>query len=167
LAAIGKMLGQLNEIWRTRGTASTPCEKLTPGHWTEKTTIVPVQWEQALGAALTGIEGPESSPELAAWLRSIGEPLELYRSIARENRASALVYTAPRTVRLLLTRLGEAETRSLLARFWGLATPAYTAVEEARSFLNFLNSLHLTIPGLDADVAGDLNMLDQNDTVLQ
>jgi uncharacterized protein len=167
LAAIGKMLGQINEIWRTRGAASTPRPKFIPTNRTEKSTITPLEWEQALGVALTGIKGPELPPKLTSWLRSVKEPLELYRGIARENRASALVYTAPRTVRLLLTRLGEAETRGLLARFWSLATPAYTAVEEARSFLSFLLSIHLTIPGLYTDIAGDMDMLEQDGITLQ
>src|ERR1700722_20037837 len=153
LAAIGKMLGKLAEIWETRGTASTPRPKFAGMDRTEETTISPATWEQALGAALTGIEEPDLPPEFAAWLRSVEKPLELYRSIAQENRASSLVYTAPRTVRLLLIRLGESGTRPLLARFWKQATPAYTAIEETRSFLNFLLTIHLTIPGLCADIA--------------
>jgi hypothetical protein len=118
-------------------------------------------WEYAIGAAVTGFEEPDLPPELMNWIWSAQIPLELYRSLAQESRASSLVFTAPRTIRLLLTCLGEAETRRVLARFWHHTTPTYTSIEEAFAFLGFLSSTHLNVPDLNVSIASDRNVLNQ------
>jgi hypothetical protein len=115
----------------------------------------------ALGAAVTEIATPDLPAEFADWVRAAEIPLALYRTYARETRASSLVDTAPRTIRTLLRRLGEARTRALLADFWRRATPAYSSLEDGWAFLDFVCSADLTLPGLDSDIAGDRALLVQ------
>jgi uncharacterized protein (UPF0276 family) len=158
LNAIGKMLEHLNRIWETRvhvTAATAQRTALAPAH----DSLIPALWEHALGAAVTGIAPPRHGPELANWLHSAEPALDLYRYLAQEGRASALVETAPRTISSLLTNMGEAGTRCVLGQFWGVATPAYTSAEEARAFLDFLSSGDFAIPHLDADIAGDRRRL--------
>jgi len=163
LTAISALLGQLNTIWATRGRAAGPLR-----HRPEfarvpavADAVTPALWEYVLGAAVTGTAGPDLSPELADWVHSAEASLDLYRYLAQEGRASSLVATAPNTIRSLLIRLGEAQTRHLLARFWRHATPAYTLAEEARAFLDFLSGAGLAVPGLEANIASDQRLLDQ------
>jgi hypothetical protein len=112
-----------------------------------------------LGAAVTGTQPPQHPLELAAWFNSAQPALELYKYLAQEGRASALVETAPRTIRSLLTSMGEARTREVLGQFWCVATPAYTSTEEAWAFLDFLSAGDLAIPQLVADIADDRSRL--------
>ena len=79
-------------------------------------------------------------PELESWFHSAEPALDLYRYLVQEGRASALVETAPRTIRSLLTSMGEAGTRQVLGQFWRETTPAYTSAEEAWAFLDFLST---------------------------
>jgi len=157
LDAIGRMLGQLNDIWATRVRNAGPLP-LPPATITTD-TMNPVDWERVLGAAVTGMDTPALPDALAEWARMAARPLSLYKTLAQETRASALVDTAPRTIRTLLRQMGEARTRDLLARFWRTAAPAYAAADEARAFLRFVNDAAL--PGLTDDIASDHALLDE------
>jgi uncharacterized protein (UPF0276 family) len=163
LAAIETLLGRLNDVWAARPRTVAPVDRAQPVAWNGGAgeTITPAMWESAIGAAVTGLEHEILPADFADWTRSAERPLELYRFLAREGRACALVDTAPRTIRALLTALGEARTRHLLGRFWLGSAPAYTNTEEARAFLNFLATANTEVPGIAADVAGDRNALDQ------
>jgi hypothetical protein len=161
LMAIGALLGHLNDVWATRGRSAEPQKRHPRSVRISRPLdpVTPAMWENALGATVTGFCEPNLVPELTNWIRFAERPLELYRYLAQEGRASSLVFTAPRTLRLLLTHLGEAETRLVLAHFWRCAAPAYTSTEEALAFLDFLSCLHLAIPQLDASIATDRDSL--------
>jgi uncharacterized protein (UPF0276 family) len=155
LPAIADMLGKINDIWNApRYAAAAPAEAAAAPP-EDACAIPPALWESALGASLTGLPRPAVPPAFAQWLQAAQAPLDLYTFLAEENRASALVATAPRTIRLLLTALGERATRALLAQFWRHATPSYTAAEEASAFLAFIKRTSLSIPGLNAAVRSD------------
>jgi hypothetical protein len=47
----------------------------------------------------------------------------------------------------------------LLAQFWHVTTAAYTSVEEAVAFLDFLSTCDVAIPLLDADITADRNRM--------
>ncbi|WP_371734299.1 DUF692 family multinuclear iron-containing protein [Acidisphaera sp. S103] len=158
LPAIGKMLERLNRIWET-AVRSAAVVTDNPACTRTVDPVTPSLWEHALGAALTGTEPPAYPPELANWFHSAEPALELYRYLAQEGRASALVDTAPRTIRSLLTNMGEARTRDVLGQFWRVATPAYTSSEEALAFLDFLSAGGFAEPRLDADIASDRSRL--------
>jgi hypothetical protein len=99
--------------------------------------------------------------DFADWAHAAEQALRLYRFLAQEGRACALVDTAPRTIRSLLSTLGEAQTRDLLASFWIRSAPAYTNAQEARAFLEYLSSVDLAVPNLATDVANDKAALEQ------
>jgi uncharacterized protein (UPF0276 family) len=157
LPAIAKMLGRLNDIWAMRAAAPpvsvTARQQRAPMELTDP--IDPALWEALLGAAVTGRTGPKLPPELVAWMSQAEAPLSLYRFLAQEGRASALVTSVPRTIRLLLHSLGEMQTRGILAQFWRVAAPAYTSAEEGRGFLDFILCAGDAMPGLHAAVAVD------------
>jgi len=154
LPKIAKMLEHFNRIWQTRAR-----HVVTAKHCNRPAStcdaITPPLWEHALGAAVTGTTAPRPPPELETWFHAAAPALELYRFLAHEARASALVDTAPHTIRSLLTAMGEAGTRQVLAQFWCVMTPAYTSAEEAQAFLDFLSTGDFAIPRLDADIASD------------
>ena len=163
LSAISAVLSQLNDIWSTRVIKSDPIKPrplLVPVGIVND-GIIPALWECALGAAVVNIEGPDLPPALAKWMVSMEPALELYRFLAQEGRASALVETASRTIRSLLRHLGEATTRDLLARFWCHTTPAYSTAEEAYAFLDFVSNVRPMVPDLLADIARDRCWLSQ------
>jgi uncharacterized protein (UPF0276 family) len=92
LTAIGAMLGELNDIWVTRGSAA---HRLEHRPLPERIAglpdpVTPAMWESALGAVVTGLEKPVLPPELMDWMRSAETSLEFYRYLAQENRASSL-----------------------------------------------------------------------------
>jgi uncharacterized protein (UPF0276 family) len=158
LPRIAKMLEHLNRIWQTRAHKAVTvkvCNRPAPAC----DAVTPPLWEHALGAAVTGTRPPRAPPELEPWFHGAAPALELYRFLAQEARASALVDTAPRTIRSLLAAKGEARTRQLLAQFWHVTMPAYTSVEEAVAFLDFLSTCDVAIPLLDADITADRNRM--------
>ncbi len=157
LDAIGKMLSRLNDIWAIRARSTGPVPPRPAAITTD--TMNSVDWERVLGAAVTGMGPPASPDALAEWARMAARPLSLYKTLAQETRASALVDTAPHTILTLLRQMGEARTRDLLARFWRTAAPAYAAADEARAFLRFVNDAAL--PGLADDIASDHALLDE------
>ena len=160
LSAIAACLGQLNDIWAARPSAPAPVER-RQSFAGSPATITPDLWEAAIGAAITGCEPPELPPDFTGWTQSAERPLALYRFLAQEGRACALVDTAPRTIRSLLTTLGEAQTRDLLGAFWIRSAPAYTNAQEAWAFLEYLCTVDLAVPELAADVANDKAALEQ------
>lgn len=163
LASIGKLLGQLNSVWATRAPSPAPARDpaavARPAAPAEPFTSA--MWESALGAAVTGLTAPALPPGLTAWVGSADRQLGLYRGLAGETRASSLVESTPRTIRAILRHSGEAQTRELLRRFWRHATPAYTIVEDAWCFLDFVSHAGLNIPGLADDIASDSSFLTQ------
>jgi len=160
LPAIAKMLGELNDIWKTytgaAGRIAAPALRQAPAMPDE---IAPGLWEQALGAAVNAMPAPALPPNLARWISLADAPLALYTFLAQEGRASSLVMSAPRTVRALLRSLGEADTRALLAQFWSQSAPAYTTAEEGRKFLGFLSFTTVPVAGLHTEMSADLRNL--------
>ena len=160
LSAIATCLGRLNDIWAARRDVAVPVER--PRSFIESLdAITPPVWEAAIGAAITGSEPPGLPPGFVDWTRSAEQSLALYRFLAQEGRACALVDTAPRTIRCLLRTLGEAQTRNLLGEYWSRTPPAYTNAQEASGFLAYLCSVDPAVPGLAADVAEDKAALEQ------
>jgi hypothetical protein len=98
-------------------------------------------------------------PELERWADTAAPAISLYRHLVEESRASSLVFTAPRTIRLLLHGAGASRTRRILSDFWGRVPPAYTGVEEAEAFLDFMSSAGLDVPGLGEAMLQDRSML--------
>jgi len=156
LPAIAAMLGRLNDIWATyAGAPIPPCPSRDIGAIRHASALPPALWETALGAAITGHGYADQPADFADWVASAQKPLALYRFLAQEGRASALVSTAPGTIERLLTSLGERATRDLLAAFWTHAAPAYTAAEDASIFLAFVARSGVAIEGLDAVITED------------
>jgi len=160
LSAIATCLGQLNDIWTARPQTLAPVKRRQSLAGSPD-TMDPALWEAVIGAAITGCEPPELPPDFVDWTQSAELPLALYRFLAQEGRACALVDTAPRTIRSLLTTLGEAQTRDLLGAFWIRSAPAYTNAQEAWAFLEYLRTVDLAVPGLAADVANDKQSLER------
>ncbi len=163
LSAIGTCLGQLNDIWARRARMDVAGDRRSGIDSADPVVdrVAPSVWEGVVGACVTGLNRPEMPPGLADWLRSAKDSLALYQYLANEGRACALVDTAPRTIVSLLTHLGEARTRDLLAGFWTRFAPAFTNAEEARAFLDYMCGVDLALPGLGADVANDRVALDR------
>jgi uncharacterized protein (UPF0276 family) len=163
LCAIGRQLEVLNEVWDRRSSLVRACQQHrspfsnTSSH-VRAESWEPNEWEALLGSAVTGLASrvPEN---LAGWWSNARPAVDLYRHLASEGRASMLVATAGRTVRLLLRHYGSTTTRSLLSRFLLESPPAYTAVDEGRAFLQFVGRSEVTVPGVKQAVADDEDML--------
>lgn len=142
LTAIAKQLGQIKDLWNTR---------LDSGRWDVRPSHIrptissqcggdPEGWERLLGCAINGLPEPMIDDSTAEWWRSAKPALDLYRMLAGEGRASAVLSGAPRTTRLLLQECGSAGARKILADFWRWSPPQYTAIDEARAFFRFLSA---------------------------
>ena len=157
LPALAGQLGALRDLWSRRG---RQVRSRAPGAWPEtEPALEPAEWEALLGNAVTGRPLPPVGESGAAWLESARRGLDLYRTLAQEGRASALAAAAPRTIRVLLSCLGRAGTRALLAEFWACSLPEAMAAEEARCFLRFLGERQPALPGLAEAMAGDLRLM--------
>jgi uncharacterized protein (UPF0276 family) len=161
LRPIGELLGQLNDAWATRAQVAAQAHDRSAIVGTGGMAVTSTMWESALGAAVAGTAAPDLPAEFADWVGAADEQLGLYRTLAGETRASSLVESTPRTIRSLLRHSGEARTRELLGRFWRHATPAYTIVEDAWCFLDFVSDAGVSMPGLAADIASDRSLLCQ------
>jgi uncharacterized protein (UPF0276 family) len=152
LHAIAKNLEQLRDIWNTRGNAAaTSC----PATAIATLRLAPPEWERLIGGALVSPVGIAPPRALRAWWRDAAPAIELYRALWAEGRGSALVVTAPRTMRLLLHTLGPPGTRRLLHAFHRAETPGYTAIDEARAFLPFALRAAAAVPGIDDAAVAD------------
>jgi uncharacterized protein (UPF0276 family) len=155
LAAIGRQLGQIKDLWNTRARDRERPPK-SPGAWpSTKPPLDPEAWSILLGSAASGLMPPALDEALAPWWRSAAPAVDLYRLLVGEGRASAVAAAVPRTTRLLLRRQGSASTRRLLTEFWRHSPQGYTVVDEARAFLRFLSAAEVALPGLAAAVAQD------------
>jgi uncharacterized protein (UPF0276 family) len=152
LRAIARNLEQLRAIWDTRGGAvetwSAPTEVAT-------LRVAPQEWERLIGGALVNPVAVAPPRALRSWWHDAAPAIELYRALWAEGRGSALVVTAPRTMRLLLHILGPPGTRRLLNAFHRAETPGYTAIDEARAFLPFALRTAAAVPGIDDAAAAD------------
>jgi uncharacterized protein (UPF0276 family) len=155
LDAIARQLGDIREIWNTRGTECEPISTETHSRSWTGPPVSPQTWETLLGTAISNLSEPPLVDMMAAWRSSAAPAVGLYRKLVGEARASALVSAAPRCTRLLLRAHGGAGTRRILAAFWRQSPPGYTAVDEARSFLRFLSQEYPTLPGLPEAMADD------------
>jgi hypothetical protein len=152
LAAIGEDLGRLRDIWAQRGRAIAPP---SPPADAVAMSLPPHVWERLIGGALVSSHAVPPVPALANWWDEAAPAIELYRALWAEGRGSALVVTAPRTLRLLLGWLGSTGTRRLLAAFNAAVAPGYTAIEEARAFLPFAATEAAALPGIGEAVTAD------------
>ncbi len=157
LGAIAASLGRINDIWSTRSRMARQADRVSPRHARQDgpASIAPAAWERTIGDAVTGLDGASPPASLVPWLRTADSALALYRYLVGEARASALVGTAPRSIRLLLVACGEAATRDMLRRFWRRQAPGYTAAEEASAFLDFIATADITVPGLPDAIVSD------------
>jgi hypothetical protein len=117
-------------------------------------SMTPELWETTLGAL---VSGATVESDLARTLnRDPG--LEIFRFLAAEARASAMVGTLPFTGRLLLLSLGEAPVRALLHGYWDTHNPQAFGSDEAIGFATYLQSHDLaeTVPFLHEVLAFDL-----------
>jgi uncharacterized protein (UPF0276 family) len=152
LAAIGRQLSQLRDLWNTRA-SDRQCHPKSAGAWrATETSLDPEAWSKLLGSAVSGLMPPALDEVLAPWWHSAGPALDLYRLLVSEGRASAVAAAAPRTTRLLLRQQGSESTRRLLTEFWRHTPQGYTAADEARAFLRFLSAARPAVSGL-AEVA--------------
>ena len=159
LAAIGKQLGRMHDLWNLRGRdAAANAGRSAP---TGAVPLAPETWETLLGCACNGRALPPLDAEMTAWWRAAAPSVDLYRTLVGEGRASAVSAAAPRTVRLLLGQGGEAATRGMLAAFWHQSPPGYTAGDEARALFRFLAATHSALPGLAEAMASDAAVLDE------
>lgn len=152
LHAIADNLQRLRDIWDTRGSATSATDPPKP---VASAHLAPSEWEQLIGGALVNPQAVTPRRALQSWWHDAAPAIELYRALWAEGRGSALVVTAPRTMRLLLQTLGPPGTRHLLARFHRTETPGYTAIDEARAFLPFALRVAAAIPGIDDAAACD------------
>jgi uncharacterized protein (UPF0276 family) len=159
LAAIGRQLGHIKELWNTRAPDRRPRPKSNAARPPREMPVDPESWSTLLGSAVTGLPLPALDCELIPWWDSAASALELYRLLIGENRASAVAAAAPRTMRLLLRQQGSAATRRLLVEFWRQSPQAYTATAEARAFLRFLLAADQTLLGLAEAAALELGEL--------
>ena len=152
LRAIGQELERLRDIWVWRGSAvATFCSPTT----VTTARLAVRDWEQLIGGALVGSQKAAPPRALQSWWDDAAPAIALYRALWAEGRGSALVVTAPRTIRLLQHALGPPGTRRLLETFHRLETPGYTAIDEARAFLPFALRAASAIPGIDDAVTSD------------
>jgi uncharacterized protein len=165
LSAIRRQLERLNDLWELRNKSVNGVWRQTPHHIGASARTADYSatgsWETLLGTNITGFAEQPPPESIAEWWRAAGPALDLYRHLAGEGRASMLVTTAPRTIRLLLRHLGSTASRQLLAKFWHASRAAYTAVDEGQAFLRFLSESELTVPGIIESVADDEAALTQ------
>jgi hypothetical protein len=162
LAAIGRQLGQMQDLWNTRGTSCAPGANASyqpPS--TEPSLVDPEAWETLLGCAIHGRPHRATDDATADWWRSAAPALKVYQKLVGESRASAVATAAPRTTRVLLTHCGGAGTRQIFAEFWCQSLPGYTSAEEARALFRFLRETRPYMPGLADAVASDADELDR------
>jgi hypothetical protein len=155
LAAIGRQLGEIKDLWDTLAKDRTWHPQSVAGCPSTDTPLDPEAWSTLLGSAVRGLMLPALDEALAAWWRSTAPALDLYRLLVGEGRASAVAAAAPRTTRLLLRQQGSATTRQRLAEFWRDSPQGYTAADEARAFLRFLLAADPALPGLTEAAAQD------------
>jgi uncharacterized protein len=147
----------LRDLWELRRESfnTRPSATLcTVVHAQKHATVSPELWENTLGAL---VSGAAVESELAKTLeRDPG--LEIFRFLAAEARASAVVGTLPFTGRLLLLSLGEAAVRALLHGYWDTHRPHAFGSDEAIGFAAYLKNheLEATIPFLREVLAFDL-----------
>lgn len=152
LRAIGNDLARLRDIWATRGTAVEAC---CPPTVAASARLSLRDWERLIGGALVNPQSSAPRRALQSWWDDAAPAIALYRKLWAEGRGSALVVTAPRTLRLLMSTLGPPGTRRLLERFHRTETPGYTAIDEARAFLPFAMRAAAALPGIDDAAMSD------------
>jgi uncharacterized protein (UPF0276 family) len=155
LAAIGRQLARVKDLWSTRATDRQWHPKTVAASPSTDMPLDPETWSKLLGCAVCGLTMPELDESLTAWWHSTTPALELYRLLVGEGRASAVAAAAPRATQLLLRRQGSASTRQRLAEFWRHSPQGYTAADEARAFVRFLLAADPALPGLTEAAALD------------
>jgi hypothetical protein len=159
LAAIAHQLGELREIWLTRGSRADGLGWLAEPPATQAGGLAATEWERVLGAALTGLPGPVLDGVWDAWRGAAAAAFSFYRTLAGEGRASSVAAAAPRCTRLLLEVHGRRGAREILAQYWRRAPPGYTIAQEAAGFLRFLATQDHATPGLGEAMAEDMARL--------
>jgi uncharacterized protein len=145
--AILKQLERMHELWDQRNGLPTAVPLPSGGRLQPAVDVEEVQlWEDALAAAVHGESEPHDS--LIAELAS--DPgTQLVTSLVREFRSGMLAQSLPRTIRLLLLRLGEARTTELLTSYFTACPPRLFKVDEAAAFEHFLGEVRNDVDGLD------------------
>ena len=136
LDALRDQLLVLGELWRLACTSTppTPPAPLRPTHWPamagERDDVL--EWEDALGAAVTGLPVPEDNRFVGVLREDAGAALTA--GLVNELRAGMIAEAMPRTLRLLLLALGETSVRRLLINYWTTTPPHRFKLLEAESF---------------------------------
>lgn len=156
---IRAQLDILRELWNLRreSSASEPSTTRPAVICGEHETISAELWETTLGSL---VSGSVVHSDLAQSLQQ--DPgLEIYRHLAGEARASAVVGALPFTGRLLLLSLGELRVRSLLQEYWDANRPRAFGSEEAIGFAAHLreHELDSIVPFLREVLSFDLAAL--------
>ena len=143
-SGISEQLRILRSLWRERRLWSgTPPRKRRRGsRWRHERGIAPREWEDVLGALVTGRNvGGDLAEEL---LREPG--LAVLRRLLSETRASRVAKHLGLTSRLVVAAAGPAFFRALLEAYWKREAPSPSAPLEAMRFGRHLATLALDIP---------------------
>lgn len=136
IPALRHQLVELREAWQRHAHAGPTHHPAAPVEVrTDPSPCAsPAEWEDTLGALAVG-RSPDT--QLARELREDGG-IALYRTLITEGRAGMLAGALPQTIERLLALLGEADVRSLLARFVAEHDASLFGANEALAFADFL-----------------------------
>lgn len=158
--SVDSVLNQMQDIkalWETRGTrvveqASQPTPCLMSAHHLPK----PEQWEFLLGSATAGTQS-----DVAWFNQTMSEDagIQIFRKLTESVRAGMVVDGLKYSSRLLLLCMGEDSLKALLEGFWKTQKPYMFPNQECQAFADYIKTLSLTIPHLEALLSYDLAVL--------
>jgi uncharacterized protein (UPF0276 family) len=139
---VARELVLLRRLWQRRATAVAPPRQRTPLPALAGGPS-PLEWEDALGAAVAGRPTEALGAELAS------DPgVGVLRELVHELRAGMTVDALRLTARLLALSLGPEGLRALLEEHWERTPPALFAATEAEAFARFLAERRPPVPYL-------------------
>lgn len=147
---------RMRGVWEQRGSATTNGKP--PATRSSSTTdISPSRWEQTLGGLVTG--HGRADTDLGRHLRQ--DPgTAVYRKMAESVRAGMIADVLTLTFRLLMLSTGEDGVRDCLAGYWADCPPNQAALEEARSFSEWLRGRGVGAPHAAEVAAFEVASLD-------
>jgi hypothetical protein len=125
---------RMQEIWEQRGKAPNFGENLARPR-PVASSVTTRQWERALGEL---VAGRESGGEAMSAQLAIDPGTSVYRKMAESVRAGMIADVLTLTFRLLMLSRGEDGLQDCLRFFWAAHPPKQAALEEARSFADWL-----------------------------
>lgn len=146
-ASLTGLLGQLDAIWQTRGSAlaaTGPARSAKPTRYVPAIGGWPAQVAAGLDRALAGEPAAEDDPACL-----------VYADLILLARRGAIVDCLPLTARYLWLALGEEAMDAVLRRYFSSVPPEPFMAEEARRFAGFAGS-ELDLPHLPSLTAIEL-----------